>query len=585
MPAKPVWREIELLLIVLVVGAIYFPRLTSLTIRGEESRWARVAQEMIESGDWIVPRQQGSPFPDRPPLNSWAMIGVSKITGELNLAAVRLPSALATLLTSLVIYLYGRNFLSRVGALAGALAYPTMSQVLQLGRLAESDSLLTLCVTAALFSWHFGYACRRDPRLAWCAGYAAAALAGLAKGPQGPVYFIAATVAYLCVERDWRFLFSRWHLAGCMLFLAMIGTWQMPFYLSLDSANAQAVWSEGGDLAKRFQYSSVSRTLRHWGAYPFEVFACTFPWSFLLPALATRWLRRNVGAARPLFVFLLTACAVALPTCWLPADSRPRYFMSLYPCIAVLTGLIIERSWESQKIGWWQRSWDRFLKCAVCVTVVVALGVPTIRLLNIKGFSNLTSAIPVVFAYGIAMAGAAAAAAMLWSRRGQNPLRAETGILAVVGYWGLIYTGLVLSVQARTANDPSSVVASVRAMIPPGESLVSFRPVHHLFAYYFRQPIQLRPLTGARAPRNFNGNYFCFAEDPEMPKLEIPFAWECIAEISCERGRSPNPVTKVIVGRRVSHTAVAMDDESTDDVDRPLTSLDAHDQWFEDLFY
>ena len=117
------WREVEVLLLLLLVASLYFSRLTDLTIRGEESRWARVAHEMVESGDWIVPRQQGEPFPDRPPLNSWSMILAAKLTGQLNLVAIRLPTVMATLLSTLLIYIYGRNFLSRMGSFAAALAY------------------------------------------------------------------------------------------------------------------------------------------------------------------------------------------------------------------------------------------------------------------------------------------------------------------------------------------------------------------------------------------------------------------------------------------------------------------------------
>ena len=33
---------------------------------------------------------------------------------------------------------------------------------------------------------------------------------------------------------------------------------------------------------------------------------------------------------------------------------------------------------------------------------------------------------------------------------------------------GLTYTGVVMSMQMRTSNDPSAAVASVRELIPPG---------------------------------------------------------------------------------------------------------------------
>ena len=104
------WHEAEWLVLAALVLAVYFSRLTDLTIRGEESRWARVAQEMLDSGDWIVPRQQGDPFPDRPPLNSWAMMLASRLTGQLDLVAIRLPTVIATLLITLLIYCLWTKF-------------------------------------------------------------------------------------------------------------------------------------------------------------------------------------------------------------------------------------------------------------------------------------------------------------------------------------------------------------------------------------------------------------------------------------------------------------------------------------------
>ncbi len=555
------WREVEVLLLALLVASLYFSRLTDLTIRGEESRWARVAHEMVESGDWIVPRQQGEPFPDRPPLNSWAMILAAKLTGQLNLVAIRLPTVMATLLSTLLIYIYGRNFLSRMGSFAAALAYPTMAQVMQLGRVAESDALLTLCLSGALLSWHYAYSCRRNPALAWIAGYACAALAGLAKGPQGPVYFVAITSVFLTVRRDWRFLFSRWHLAGCTVFVLIVGLWQLPFSLALGASGARAVWSEGGQVGQRFLYSGFRRALERWGSYPFEVFGCMLPWSFMLPALATRWFRQNIGNARPMVVFLATACAIAFPTCWLPADSRPRYFMSLYPCVALLIGLVIERSWQSKQIGWWQRSWDHYLLCGAALMLGAGGAVGIARSIGSTKWLNVSQSLSPMLVLFYGFAAVAAACAVYWSRGHHSLARAQVGSLALAGFIGFSYSGVVLSVQAHVANDPSAAVVSVRALIPPGEQLVSLGPVHHLFAYYYREPIQLQKLSHRRAPASTKANYFCYVEDPKFRRPYIPFAWDPIAEISCERARSERPLTKVVVGKR--RVSPAHDDEES----------------------
>ena len=544
------WREFELWLVVALVAAIYFPRLTTLTIRGEESRWARVAQEMLDSGDWIVPRQQGLPFADRPPLGSWAILAASRLVGEVNLVAVRLPSVIAVLLTAVIIYWYCRHFLSPLGALVGAVAYPTMSQVLQLGRLGESDALLALCLSAALFTWHVGYSCRRDPRPAWCVGYAFAAAAALVKGPQGPVYFASASIVYLTLRRDWRFLFSRWHVAGLAILMVIIAAWQVPFAIRIGPAASQMVWSEGGELSKRMAYQGLSSTVRHWAAYPFEVFACTMPWSFMLPPMATRWFRQSVGQAVPMVGFLLTACAVSLPTCWLPAETRPRYFMALYPCLAALCGAVVARSHESTESGWWPRSWDRFLQTAILLIVGASIAIPAAQLFRIEAISQGLSAIAVVLLF---ICGIVAAGTIVWSRQGRHSRPAVLGAVAVAGFWGLISTSIVLTAQLRTSNDPQETISRVRQMMPEDVPLVSFRPIHHLFAYHYREPIRVQTVDDDRAPDDFDGDYFCYSVAHDIPPVEVPFAWELVAEVSCERARSAAPRTKVIVGRKARH--------------------------------
>ncbi len=50
---------VDLLVIGLVVWVVYFSRLAELPLAGEEPRRTEVAREMVRSGDYIVPRQQG----------------------------------------------------------------------------------------------------------------------------------------------------------------------------------------------------------------------------------------------------------------------------------------------------------------------------------------------------------------------------------------------------------------------------------------------------------------------------------------------------------------------------------------------
>lgn len=77
----------ESIFLVFVGAAIFFYGAAERPItRSSEGRVARVAQEMLDSGDWIVPHLNGAVRKEKPPLSSWAValtaraFGSSKVT-------------------------------------------------------------------------------------------------------------------------------------------------------------------------------------------------------------------------------------------------------------------------------------------------------------------------------------------------------------------------------------------------------------------------------------------------------------------------------------------------------------------------
>ncbi len=315
-PPRRHWLD-YFLLSLLVLG-IYASRVTTPPLSGEETRWARGGMEMIESGDWIVPRQQGRVFPERPPLNSWLMAVAALARGEMDDVAVRLPSVLAVWLTTLLIYSYSATFLTRLGATASAAAYASAWQVMHIGGLGESESVFTLFLSGSLLLWHWGYSRYWPPALVWPLAYSLAALAALTKGLQGPVYFVGVTSVFLLLRRDWWYLFRLANLGGMLCFVAIVGAWQIPFYRMTDARAVHDIW-----FALVGDRLSLADLLVHLATYPLETLACVAPWSLLLLELPRRRFRETLGDARPLLVFLLTAVAVTYPSVWLVAGARP----------------------------------------------------------------------------------------------------------------------------------------------------------------------------------------------------------------------------------------------------------------------
>ena len=139
--ARPWWQEWQFCLLLVLTACFFGIRVTDLSVRGEESRRGRIAWEMWHNGDWIVPRIQGEPVFFRPPLQNWLIALVGMLHGEVDSFALRIPSVVAILLAVGVTYGYARSFLSRFGAFTCGLALASLGQVLELGRLGETDAL------------------------------------------------------------------------------------------------------------------------------------------------------------------------------------------------------------------------------------------------------------------------------------------------------------------------------------------------------------------------------------------------------------------------------------------------------------
>ncbi len=547
--ARPWFFEPEAILLLLLVLGVYFTRLTSVSIRGEEPRWATVAREMVWSGDWIVPRQQGLVFADRPPLNSWCMALMYKLTGSLDVLAVRLPTALATLLTTLLVYGYSRTFLSRLGALSAGAAYATMPQVLELGRLAESDALFTFFVAASLLVWHWGYARKWPPAYVWVCGYLLAALAGLTKGPQGPIYFLGPVLIFLLLRRDWRYLLGLPHLAGMAVFAVVLGAWQVPFSLRAGMEATAKVWSEEGGLAARVRGILDGSLPLHLVAFPANVFVNLLPWSVMLLAFASPRFRRSLRAADPQVMFLVVWFLVVFPTCWIVPGARPRYLMSAYPCLACLIGMVVQRCCGTSAAVGWQKLWARLL--AVVAVSAAALGLAAMGV-GVHDLAAETKILPpagCMIVYGLICLGLAAACF-----RARNATAAplqKAAVFCVAGFVGLTYNGPVVNRMVQRDNTTAAAVARLKQQIPPGEPLVGFNFVHHQFAYYFGEPVKVQPWPNSDADWDPRVHYFCFHRGIGGHEREIPFAWEQIAEISCERYRMQYPRLTMVIGRRI----------------------------------
>jgi hypothetical protein len=320
-------------------------------------------------------------------------------------------------------------------------------------------------------------------------------------------------------------------------------TWQVPYFLQ---AGPVATWQiYAGDVAQRFEDRSLARVLEHLAVYPAEVFACLLPWSPLLFVCCRgafwNWLKEK----RPQALFLACCLAATFPVCWFVPGARGRYYMPLCPCFAVFFGLAAEHCWQSAAHGTWKSAWRQLL---AALAIAMALAGCAVLVINVLPQADQLAQ-PWSFAAAFFLGSLALGSIAWWSAAGLTTAQRRAGPLAIAAFVALAHVGLATNLRNRSSNDTQQQVAALKEKLPAGVRLVSLGRLHHTFTFYFEEPIEALEDLPAAEPWPAGTDFFCFKPLPgEAERLE--FAWEQIAEITCDRNRQASSDRVVVVGRR-----------------------------------
>jgi 4-amino-4-deoxy-L-arabinose transferase-like glycosyltransferase len=548
--AQPWWREWQFSLLLALTACFFGIRVTDLSVRGEESRRGRIAWEMWQNGDWIVPRIQGAPVFFRPPLQNWLIALVGAIHGEVGAAALRIPSVAAILLAVTMTYGYARSFLSRFGAFTCGLSLASLGQVLELGRLGETDALFMLFLSGSLFVWKWCENNRVSPYIGWCLSYALAALATLTKGPQAPAYFVGSVAIYCLITGRRRQLFSISHLCGILTALAVVGVWQVPYTLRMGLGDSIKLYFH--DVGPRFYELSIKTVALHMVTYPAELLGGSLlPWSMWFVLLLSRRVREQLRPFRDNALYLGICIAVTFPSVWLAPLASLRYYMPLFPCVACLVGIVVEGFVAAQERGGWAAliCWYQRL---LAVTMVAA-GLGIVGLSRFDPTSVFAQPIPLAVGYLLVCGTAAAVVWRFSTRMTQAGLTVTFTLVAC--FLGLSQASIVVNIRQKSSEDARQAILALRDKLPPGEPLVSLGAAHHLFLLHLAQNVRMLPLDAQEPDAWGNDGYFCmWVKGNDTVRLCFP--WKLIATISCDRNHSSDPTEIMIVGRRDETVAV-----------------------------
>lgn len=208
------------LLILAVLWSIpLFGHLDTIPVRlWDESRLAMNAFEMYKNGNYLIPTFEGQPdmWNTKPPLMIWLQVLGMHIFG-VNEWALRLPSAIAGLLTCMMILAFSIRIIKNIwiGVLASMILVTTEGYInIHITRTGDYDALLTFFATLACLSV-FAYHMTKEAKYIY-SFYIGITLAVLTKSISG-MLFIPGLVLFIFWKKSWSTILRNRHFYGGLM--------------------------------------------------------------------------------------------------------------------------------------------------------------------------------------------------------------------------------------------------------------------------------------------------------------------------------------------------------------------------------
>jgi 4-amino-4-deoxy-L-arabinose transferase-like glycosyltransferase len=223
--------------VVLLPALLLYPCRSFHLLEPDEGRYAQIPREMHASGEWVVPRLQGEPYLDKPPLLYW-LVALSYRVFGVSPESARLVPAVCVHLTILAVYFLGRRSLGGRAAAWAAVLLTVSPVFIGVARLLLLDGLLTLCVTVSVMS---GFEAVRTGNLKsgwWLASALASGLGFLTKGPISEMLLFPPLFAFAFLNGGT----ARVRWPYLLLFVGIVLGVNLPWYVAMGLREPKFLW-------------------------------------------------------------------------------------------------------------------------------------------------------------------------------------------------------------------------------------------------------------------------------------------------------------------------------------------------------
>ncbi|MEG2277436.1 MAG: glycosyltransferase family 39 protein [Odoribacter sp.] len=330
-------------MVICTLTILPFLGLTDYNTKGEP-REAIVAYSMLESGNWILPRNYGGEIAFKPPFFHWSIAAASSLTGEVSEYSSRLPSALALIVMTLAIYwFYAKRKDAWVGLLTACVTL-TCFEIHRAGFACRVDMVLTAFIVLALLQFYNWYE-RKQKGIPWWA-ILFMGIATLTKGPVGIILPCLVTGVFLWIKegRFWKIFFT---LSGIALLACILpAIWYGLAYQQGKDEFLQLMMEENlGRFMGKMSYGSHENPAYY---NVIMLIAGYVPWTLLLlfslfglhyrkpsGTLKEGWknMITSIRNWEPLHLFSFLSIALIFIFYCIPASKRGVYLLPVYPFI------------------------------------------------------------------------------------------------------------------------------------------------------------------------------------------------------------------------------------------------------------
>jgi 4-amino-4-deoxy-L-arabinose transferase-like glycosyltransferase len=368
-------------LLILVSLIAFLPGFSQIPpIDRDEPRYAQATKQMLDTGDFVDIRFQDEQANDKPVGIYWlqaAAVKAGEVLGVPDARSAiwlyRMPSLLGAIGAALGTYWCALAFVSRRGAMLAALMMMASAILGVEARLAKTDATLLFTVVFAMGALARVYLPARTanaarPSLGLLAIFWSAVAAGvLIKGLVILMVVGLTTLTLWLLDRSWRWVLRLRPFSGVAWAALLVLPWLVA--ISMRVGDAFLLNSVGHDTLGKLVNSQQGHGQPP-GFYLVLFFVTFFPASVLTGITVSAVISRR---REPAVQFLLAWLVPSWIVFELAVTKLPHYVLPLYPAVAILFAMAIERNMLSHWI-WFVRSAVWWFVAPLIVSIILVAG-------------------------------------------------------------------------------------------------------------------------------------------------------------------------------------------------------------------